>query len=160
MKNLILIFIFITITINGSSQNLIDIYKKGTVQLVPDEEYGLGNNWDEVFESYYDSIMGKSMADRKSLIVLPDGSVTVNHPYRDFYSKFSPNGKFQKEFQITRNNGSTFNKIKPIEGIVNGNTFFTGLDNMGNMLCFDFDGNYKKNTGIRLYDQTNDCSSQ
>jgi hypothetical protein len=84
------------------------------------------------------------MGNRKSLKIMPDGSVIVNHTYRNFYSKFSPTGKFEKEFGIINTKGEQYKKINAIEGIINNNTFFTGLDNMGNMICFDFNGNYKK----------------
>jgi hypothetical protein len=84
------------------------------------------------------------MGNRKSLKIMPDGSVIVNHTYRNFYSKFSPSGKFEKEFGIINAKGVQYKKINAIEGVINNNTFFTGLDNMGNMICFDFNGNYKK----------------
>lgn len=144
MKNLILILILALIAMSGSSQNLIDIYKKGTVHLVPDENYGLKNDWDEVLETNKDPINSTSMVDSNSLIVLPDGSVVVNHKYRNFYSKFSPDGTFQKVFNVTRSNGEVVENTNAIEGIINNNTFFTGTDITGNILCFDFDGNYKK----------------
>ncbi len=89
-------------------------------------------------------IYGRPMGLRKSLRIMPDGSVVVNHAYRNYYTKFTPDGDFEKEFGITNRNGRQFEKIKSIEGIINDNTFFTGLDNMGNMICFDFDGNHVK----------------
>jgi hypothetical protein len=144
MKKLIF-SIFLTVTaLSVSAQKLIDLYKKGTVKLVPDTEYGQGNNWDNVFKTYYDTIYSTAMGDRKSLILMPDGSVIVNHRYRNYYSKFSPTGKFEKEFGIISSKGEQYKKINAIEGIINNDTFFTGLDNMGNMICLDFNGNYKK----------------
>ncbi|MDO9580836.1 MAG: hypothetical protein Q7J06_09780 [Bacteroidales bacterium] len=144
MKQLIFT-IFLTVTaLSVSAQKLIDVYKKGTVKLVPDTEYGQGNNWDNVFKTYYDTLYNTPMGNRKSLIIMPDGSVIVNHRYRNYYSKFSPTGKFEKEFGIINSKGVQYKKINAIEGIINNNTFFTGLDNMGNMICFDFNGNYIK----------------
>jgi hypothetical protein len=78
------------------------------------------------------------MGMRKSLVLLPDGSVLVNHAYRDYHTKFSPTGLYEKEFTVD-NAGH-----KAIMGVINGNTLFTGLDNMGKMTCSDFNGNYKK----------------
>ena len=144
MKKLIFTIILTATALSVSAQKLIDIYKKGTVKLVPDTEYGQGNNWDNVFKTYYDTIYSTAMGDRKSLILMPDGSAIVNHRYRNYYSKFSPTGKFEKEFGIISSKGEQYNKINAIEGIINNDTFFTGLDNMGNMICFDFNGNYKK----------------
>lgn len=126
------------------AQNLQEIYKRGTVELIADTEYAKGNNWEQVFRSYYDTLYNKPMGNRKSLVILPDGSVVVNHAYKNYYSKFSPDGTFLKEFGITNNAGRKLKKAYGISGVINGNTFITGLDNMGNMRCLDFEGNIKK----------------
>ena len=144
MKKLLLTVILAVSALSISAQKLIDVYKKGIVKLVPDTEYAKGNNWDVVFKTYYDTIYKTPMGNRKSLKIMTDGSVIVNHTYRNFYSKFSPDGKFEKEFGIISSKGVQYKKINAIEGIINNNTFFSGLDNMGNMICFDFNGNYKK----------------
>ena len=128
---------------NLSAQPLLDIYKKGVVKLVPDTEYAQGNQWEKVFETYYDTLYHRPMGNRKSIIMMPNGSVVVNHAYRNYYSLFDPNGKFVKEFGIKNSAGKQFQKTNAIEGIINNN-FFTGLDNMGKMICFDFNGNYVK----------------
>lgn len=144
MKRIILLIVFAMLTLMVPAQKLIDIYKKGTVKLVPDNEYASGNQWNKIFETYNDVLYGKSMGDRKNITMMPDGSVVIDHPYRNFYSMFSPTGKFVKEFGIKNSKGTLFKKINQIEGIVNNNTFYTSLDNMGNMVCFDFEGNYVK----------------
>ena len=144
MKQIIIILALALLSLSGSAQKLIDIYKKGTVKLVPDTEYGQGNQWNKVFETYNDTLYGKPMGNRKTLTMMPDGSIVVDHPYRNFYSMFTPTGKYVKEFGIKNSKGTTFKKINQIQGIVNNNTFYTSLDNMGNMVCFDFDGNYVK----------------
>lgn len=143
MKNLALMLLLAFIVCTASAQTLVDIYKKGTVKLVPDKEFAQGNDWNKVFASYKDSLYGKAVGLRKSLKLLPDGSVVVNNAYRNFFTKFSPNGKFEKEFGITGKNGKQWTKHKSIAGIINNN-FFSGLDNMGNMVCFDFEGKYNK----------------
>lgn len=144
MKMLIIILTWTLFTLTVSGQKLIDIYKKGSVKLIPDTEYAQGNQWNKVFETYNDSISGKPMGNRKNITLMPDGSIVVDHPYRNFYSLFSPSGKFVKEFGIKNSKGVQLKKINQIGGIVNNNTFYTGLDNMGNMVCFDFSGNYVK----------------
>ena len=143
MRKYVLTILMLAIIMSVSAQNLIDIYKKGAVKLIPDTEYGQNNNWNQVFETYYDTIYNTPMGDRKSIKLLPDGSAIVNHPYRNYYSKFSANGEFVKEFGIKNRNGIKFKRIDPIEGVINDN-LFTKLDNMGNMICCDFDGNYIK----------------
>ncbi len=141
------IFFALMITYSGfwsSGQNLLDIYKGGTVVLTPDTEYAKSNDWNTVFKTYYDTLYNTPMGNRKSLVLMPDGSVVVNHAYRNYYSKFAPDGTFVKEFGITNSKGEKFKKTSSISGVINNNTFFTGLNNLGDMVCFDFDGNYKK----------------
>jgi hypothetical protein len=144
MKQTFILFAMVMIVMALPAQNLIEKYKKGTVNLVPDTEYAKGNNWDKVFETFNDTLYGRHMGFRKNIRLMPDGSAVVDHPYRNFYTKFSPEGKFEKEFNIANSKGKPFKKIQQISGIINDNIFFTGLDNMGNMTCFDFNGNYIK----------------
>jgi len=126
-----------------SAQSLLDIYKKGVVKLTPDKEYAQGNQWEKVFETYYDTLYNRPMGNRKSIVMMPNNYVVVNHAYRNYYSLFDANGKFVKEFGIKDSSGKQLKKTQPIEGIINNN-FFTGLDNMGKMVFFDFNGNYVK----------------
>ena len=144
MKMLLLAIWLVVISFSAFSQKLIDLYKNGTVKLVPDNGYAQGNDWDKVFKTYYDTIYNTPMSGRKSLVIMPDGSVVVNHQYRNYYSKFSPAGKFEKEFGVVKSNGQWYKAVNAIEGVINNNTFFTGLDNIGNMLCFDFNGKMVK----------------
>lgn len=147
MKKLIAITSLALLTISISAQSLLEIYQKGTVKLIPDKEYAQGNDWDKIFESYYDTIKTSfnrnvPIGERKSIVMKPDGSLIVNHAYKNYYSLFDANGKFVKEFGIMKN-GKRIEKTNGIEGVINNN-FFTELDNMGNMICMDFDGNYVK----------------
>jgi len=144
MKKITFALLIAFFAMSVSAQKLIDVYKKGTVKLQPDAEYAQGNNWDKVFETYSDTLYGKPMGNRKSLLLMPDGSVVVNHAYRNYYTKFSSDGSYDKEFGVKNNGGQQFKKVNAIQGIINNNTFYTGLDNMGKMLCFDFNGNYTK----------------
>jgi len=143
MKKSILSIVCFVMTFSVYSQKLINLYKKGTIRLIPDTEYARGNDWNQVFRSYRDSMMGKDIGARKSLILMPDGSVVVNHAYQNYYTMFSPEGKFVKEFGIRNAKDQQLKKIQAIEGVIN-NTFFTEPDNMGYMNCFDFNGKLVK----------------
>lgn len=141
MKKLIIVIVMALLTLTGSAQKLIDIYKKGTVKLVPDNTYQ-ARFWN--FETYSDTAYAQLWGNRKNLTLMPDGSMVVDHAIRSDYTLFSPEGKYVKDFNIKNSKGVPIKKIYPIGGIVNNNTFYTGLDNMGNMICFDFNGNYVK----------------
>jgi len=144
MKTFILTVLVAGFAVTVHGQKLIGAYKKGVVKLIPDTEYAVGNDWNQVFKTYYDTLYGKPMGNRKSLVLLPDGSIVVNHAYRNFYSKFSPDGQFQQEFGLKNSKGQQYKKTQSIAGIIKSNIFYTGLDNMGNMICSDFNGDYIK----------------
>ena len=144
-----LLFLAMTlIACNVSAQSLLDVYRKGKVKLTPEASYGEGNDWTNVFDSYNDywttpNLDTKKYAvDRMSIVLMPDGSVVVNHPKRLYASKFGPDGKFQAHFSITDKSGKT-KENRNIKGIINRH-FFTEADNMGQILCCDFNGNYVK----------------
>ena len=128
---------------NSYSQSLLEIYKKGTVKLAADTEYGKNNDWNKVMELYNDVQYGKPVGNRMNLLVKPDGSIVVNHSYQNFYSQFDANGNYTGKLNVKNGNGKEL-KAPNIAGIINNNTFFTGLTNMGKMTCFDFTGNYIK----------------
>lgn len=127
-----------------SAQNLVETYKSGKVQLVADPTFGQNVNWDKVFETYNDTLYGRWRGDNKSLTVLPDGSVVVSHTYRDFYTRFDANGRFVEEFGVKKPEGGIFRSLRHVQGVLKNNVLFSGLDNMGNMLCFDIRGNLVK----------------
>ncbi len=140
MKKFFFLTSLLCLSIYMSAQNLIDIYKKGTVKLIADTEYGQNNDWNTIFSNYHGD---KPIGAGKIIKIMPDGSVVVSHRGKSYF-KFLPNGTFSKEFWAKNSKGKRFKKAQPIAGIINNNVFYSGLDNMGNSLCFDFDGNYIK----------------
>lgn len=142
MKQFIFI-IFVITSLNVSAQSLVNIYTKGNVKLVPDREYGKDNDWDKIFDSYNDSIGKTWVGNRMSITMIPDGSIVISHPYKNYYSKFDLNGKFIKRFEVIGNSGKPIKKIPAIQGVIN-NEFFTSADNTGKVFCFDLNGNYRK----------------
>lgn len=147
MKTLTLLLVALTLTIFGSAQNLIDIYQTGKVKLVADTQFGKNNDWNKVFETYTDSMGGTHIGRRKSLVVLPDGSIVVNHAYQQFFTKFSSKGEFLKEFSIKSSSGKVMN-TPGIEGVLDNSILYTGVTNYGKMFCADLDGNLLKTLDI------------
>ena len=107
MKTITNLLIALFLAGNINAQKLLDIYKNGPVKLIPDTEFGKANNWDEVFKTYNDIMYRTHVGERKSLIILDDGSFIVNNYYRDFFTKFNPDGKFEKEFSVVNSKGET-----------------------------------------------------
>lgn len=161
MKKYIILLAFLSMSFVARSQQLKDIYAEKQVQLIPDTEFASGNDWDRVFASYTDMMGSTHIGARKSMVILPDGSIVVSHAYRDYYTLFDANGNFVKEFQVTGKSGKRVKKLKHIAGIIGGETLITIADNMGNMRSFDLDGkmvktlnaNYSSRELIVLNDQ-------
>lgn len=140
----IALFFTLLIPVCASAQTLLEKYKSGTVKLVPDPNFANNVNWDKVFESYRDTLYGIWKGDDKTLTVLTDGSVIVSHAYKNFYTRFDANGRFVEEFGVSKAGGGSYSSLNHISGVLNNNILFSGLDNMGNMLCFDFSGKLTK----------------
>ena len=136
----------ITLTFCANSlfaQSLIDVYKKGTVKLIPDTAYAQGNDWGKVLSIDPDDKFDDPNGDNKSLVMMPDGSVAVNHHNRNYFSVYDPSGKYKNDYYVTSRVGKKFISSVTIKG-VNNNFFFNRPDAMGNMNCFDFEGRYIK----------------
>ncbi len=123
-----------------NAQTLLDKYKSGTINLIPDTEYASGVNWDRALESWADTSLGRWVGDRKSLMVAPDGTAYVSHHFRNFYTVFSPGGDFEGELQVKNKQGTPYRTLSHVYGVLDGNILYSGLDNMGIMLCFDRQG--------------------
>ena len=147
MKTLKLIVIFIMFTGGINAQNLIDIYKKGKVKLVAESDFGKSNNWNSVFDTYYDTAYHTYIGDRKSLVLLPDGSAIVNNTYRDFFTLFNSDGSFNKNFSIKNSSGKILTTPK-IKGVLDKKILFTEVTNYGKMFCSDLSGKLIKTLDV------------
>ncbi len=147
-RNILTAWILFLLLTTANAGNLLDVYKSGTVRLIPDNTFAQDNDWNSVFRSYKDSLGSSHIGARKSLVILPDGSIIVNHTYKNYYSKFNAQGKFVKEFNLKTTKGAIFKKTQPIEGVINGNTLFTGVDNVGNLYCMNNNGMWLKTLKI------------
>jgi len=144
---IILISTFLT-TGTANTQNLLDIYKKGTVNLIADTEFAKGNDWDNIFRDYYNKIGNEQVGNRKSIKQLPDGSFIVNHAYKNYFTVFSPDGTFVKEFSIKNKAGKNL-KVSGIRGVLDDEILFTGVTTSGKMFCADLDGNLIKTLEVK-----------
>ena len=110
------------------------------IQLVPDETYGAGNNWDKIFDTYYDTLMGQPYGLRKQLVLFDDGKAIVSHATRNRYSLFDANGKFLKDITLYfADKGKKPRNLQPVEGKL-GDLYFTQANNTGDIYLFDDKG--------------------
>ena len=142
---------FLIILISGlfislcPAQKLLDIYKKGPVKLVPDKSYGAGNNWESLFNLYYDTvnILEGEREQYKKIILGQDGSVFMSHKNRYEIWKFGPDGNFNKKFGSKGGKPGQFAMLPEVESIVNGRYILTS-DVNARLNLFDLEGKYFK----------------
>lgn len=120
-----------------------------TITLVPDETYGKENDWDKIFDTYYDTLDGRPNGLRKKLVVFDDGKAMVSHANKNRYSLFDANGKFLKDITIYfADKGKKPRNIQPVDGKL-GNLYFTEANNMGDIYLFDDSGLITKELKIK-----------
>ena len=120
-----------------------------TITLVPDETYGKGNDWDKIFDTYYDTLDGRPNGLRKKLVVFDDGKAMVSHANKNRYSLFDANGKFLKDIAIYfADKGKKPRNLQPVDGKL-GNLYFTEANNMGDIYLFDDNGLITKELKIK-----------
>jgi hypothetical protein len=141
MKNLLFIIVLaITTCFQANAQ---------VIQLVPDETYGQGNNWDKIFDTYYDTVIGRPYGLRKQLVLFDDGKAIISHATRNRYSLFDSNGKFLKDITLYfADKGKKPRNLQPVEGKL-GNLYFTRANNTGDIYLFDNNGLIVKELKIK-----------
>ena len=119
------------------------------IKLVPDETYGVGNDWNKIFDTYYDTLDGRPNGLRKQLVVFDDGKAIVSHATRNRYSLFDSNGKFLKNITLySADKGKKPRNLQPVEGKL-GNLYFTKANNTGDIYLFDNNGLIVKELKIK-----------
>lgn len=119
------------------------------ITLIADETYGKGNNWDKIFDTYYDTVGGSPYGLRKQLVVFDDGIAIVSHATRNKYSLFDANGKFLKDITLYYSDkGKKPRNLQPVEGKL-GDLYFTRANNTGDIYLFDDKGLIVKELKIK-----------
>ena len=81
------VFFLILFTYNLIHADLIAFYKKGTIKLTPDPDFGADVDWETLFYDKY-----------KDLVVAPDGTIFVSNNRLHNIFKFSGKGNFVEKF--------------------------------------------------------------
>ena len=120
-----------------------------TITLVPDETYGKENDWDKIFDTYYDTLDGRPNGLRKKLVVFDDGKAMVSHANKNRYSLFDANGKFLKDITLYFSEKSKKPRnLQPVEGKL-GDLYFTRANNTGDVYLFNDKGLIVKELKIK-----------
>jgi len=144
MKRMVLLFLILFIPMGFlSAQKLLDIYKNGPVKLVADKTYGTKNNWETLFNLYYDTITKNvGREEDKKIIVAPDGSVFMSHRNRHEVWKFGPDGNYLKKFGSKGGKQEQFSNMPLIYPVVDNKYLI--ISGGGGIKFFDLDGNFFK----------------
>jgi hypothetical protein len=133
-----------------SAQNLLDIYKNGPVKLTAEKTYGAKNNWESLFNLYYDTLgtYDQPRGNDKKIVVAPDGSVFMSHKNRHEIWKFGSDGSLVKKFGSKGGKANQFPMLPSVQPIVDGKYVFTN-DVHSRLKFFDLDGNYFKSITLK-----------
>lgn len=124
-------------------QNLMDIYKSGTVYLKPLSEYGQENNWNEIFSGYYDKSGNQQVGDEKKIIVSDAGEVFMSHKNHYQIWRFDKDGKLVGKYGEKGGKPYQFAMLPSIETIV-ADKYYLTTDINGRLKLFTLDGEYYK----------------
>ncbi len=133
MRKCIGIVAAVLILVNLLPADLLDLYKKGTVNLVPDPAFGKDTDWEELIYS-----RGRYIA------VAPDGCVFVSNAKQHNISKFDPRGNLVKTFgRKGQGPGDLFFPGK-LSIVANKYLVINEYATNRRLSIFDLDGNYVK----------------
>jgi hypothetical protein len=154
MKKVILFILISELSVSFSTaQKLLDIYKNGPVKLTSEKTYGAKNNWDSVFNLYYETLTNYvGREENKKIIVSPDGSVFMSHKNRWEIWKFGPDGNFVKRFGSKGSKPGQFIYMPTVHPVAENKYVFTS-DVGGRLNFFDLEGNFVKKIGLKYIGQ-------
>lgn len=135
MNKILAVIMMLTLSMTGNllSGELQSQYKKGTVTLKGEADFGKNNDWETLF---YDSY--------REMIIAPDGSIFVANSRQDNFYKFDNQGKFIKKFgQHGEGPGDVY---APGELSILDNKYLVAGEyaSRRRITVWDLDGNFKK----------------
>jgi hypothetical protein len=144
MKKCIVFMIFMMFSTVLMPTDLIDVYKKGPIKLIPDPEFGKNTDWGGLFFDFRSvSAMGKPIGVLKDITVADDGSIFISNYSQYNIFKFDKNGNFVKKFGNMGNKPGEF-FWRPSSISILDNRYLTVRIYHGKIHLFDLDGNFVK----------------
>ncbi|MBI9053698.1 MAG: hypothetical protein JEY96_07755 [Bacteroidales bacterium] len=143
MKNILFLFILLFCISELQGQSLIEVYKKGSIELIPDNKYAADTDWNTLFSDRNQIKNGNPIGKMKSISVSQNGELFVGNYSNYKIYKFDNHGNFIKEFGKEGRKESEFLYRPTLQGILDNKFVFTS-DHHGRILFFDLNGNFKK----------------
>lgn len=143
MKKIICFSLILCFISGIKAQTLLEVYKKGTINLVQDLEYAKNTNWNKLFSDRNDIKYGNPVGKMKSITVSNDGELFIGNYSNYKIYKFDKNGNFVKEFGQEGSKKGEFLYRPTLHGILD-NKYVFASDHQGRIQFFDLNGNFQK----------------
>ena len=143
----------------ASAQRLADVYRSGTLRIVPDRNYAAGNDWKTIFADYEEALRRRLkpeiakdldipielppryLGKQKDMVIAGDGTIFVaNRSTYDFHI-FNRSGNYIKTFGGEGKGGETFRNRATLLCAYRNEYIITKELN-GLLKMFDTDGSY------------------
>ena len=143
MRKIILSVVILCCVNSIQAQSLLDVYKKGQINLIPDTEYGKNTDWNKIFDDRNDEKYGNPIGKMKSLAVSSNGELFISNYSKYNIYKFDAKGNFLKEFGKEGGKKGEFLYRPTLHGVLD-NKYVFASDHQGRIQFFDLDGNFQK----------------
>ncbi len=143
MKKLIFLIIILFSVSQLNAQLLIDIYKKGDINLIPDSNYARNTNWNKLFDDRNEVIYGNPVGKMKSIAVASKGELFISNYSKYNIYKFDKDGNFVKEFGKEGDKKGEFLYRPTLHGILDDKYVFAS-DHQGRIQLFYLNGEFYK----------------
>ncbi len=143
MKKIIFLLVLLCIISGLNAQSLLDVYKKGQINLIPDYEYAKNTDWNKLFNDKNETKYGNPIGKMKSLAVSNSGELFISNYSKYNIYKFDANGNYIKEFGKEGGKQGEFAYRPTLNGILD-NKYVFASDHQGRIQFFDLDGNFVK----------------
>jgi len=143
MKKIIYLIILLTCFTNLKAQTLLDVYKKGTINLTEDSEFGKNTDWNKYFDDREETKYGNPIGKMKSIAVSNSGEVFVGNYSKYNIFKFDKIGNFVKEFGKEGYKEGEFLYRPTLRGILD-NKYVFASDHQGRIQFYHLNGEFYK----------------
>lgn len=143
MKKIIIPFLLLFGLNQVHAQSLVDVYKKGEINLVEDNEYAINTDWNKLFSDRNETKYGNPVGKMKSIAVSKNGELFIGNYGNYKIYKFDKQGTFIKEFGKEGGKNGEFLYRPNLHGILD-NKYVFASDHQGRIQFFDLNGTFQK----------------
>lgn len=143
MKKIIIPILFILCFHQIYAQSLIDVYKKGVINLVEDTNYGANTDWNALFNDRDEVAVGNPIGKMKSIAISNSGELFISNYSKYNIYKFDAKGNFIKEFGKKGGKKGEFLYRPTLHGILD-NKYVVASDHQGRIQIYDLSGTFYK----------------